>query len=62
MTLSQQLSKQINDLFLSGQWIGTNLNLKAQLDDVDVVMANTRYESLNTIALLAFHINYYLEG
>lgn len=62
MTLNEQFSKQFKDLFLSGQWIGTNLNLKAQLDDVDVAMANTKYESLNTIALLAFHINYYLEG
>ena len=62
MTLNQQLAKQLRDLFLSGQWIGTNLNLKAQLDDVDVEMANAKYESLNTIALLAFHLNYYLEG
>jgi uncharacterized damage-inducible protein DinB len=62
MSLNEQLAKQLKDLFLSGQWIGTNLNLKAQLDDVDFAMANTRYGSLNTIALLAFHINYYLEG
>ncbi|MBK8625508.1 MAG: DinB family protein [Saprospiraceae bacterium] len=62
MTLNEQLAKQLKDLFLTGQWIGTNLNLKAQLDDVNLEMANTRYESLNTIALLAFHINYYLEG
>lgn len=62
MTLNEQIAKQLKDLFLSGQWIGTNLNLKAQLDDVDIDMANTKYESLNTIALLAFHLNYYLEG
>lgn len=62
MTLNEQLAKQLKDLFLTGQWIGPNLNLKAQLDDVDFAMANTRYGSLNTIALLAFHINYYLEG
>jgi uncharacterized damage-inducible protein DinB len=62
MTLNEQIAKQLKDLFLTGQWIGTNLNLKAQLDDVDVEMANATYESLNTIAMLAFHINYYLEG
>ena len=62
MSLNEQLAKQIKDLFLTGQWIGTNLNLKAQLDDVDFNMANAKYESLNTIALLAFHLNYYLEG
>ncbi len=62
MTLNYQLANQIKELFLTGQWIGTNLNLKAQLDDVDIEMANARVESLNTIALLAFHINYYLEG
>lgn len=62
MTLNEQIAKQLKDLFLSGQWIGTNLNLKAQLDDVDIDMANTKYGSLNTISLLAFHLNYYLEG
>lgn len=62
MTLNEQLAKQLKDLFLTGQWIGPNLNLKAQLDDVDVEEANAKYESLNTIALLAFHLNYYLEG
>ncbi|HMR90431.1 MAG TPA: DUF1572 domain-containing protein [Saprospiraceae bacterium] len=62
MTLNEQLAKQLKDLFLTGQWIGMDLNLKAQLDDVDVEMANTHYESLNTIALLSFHLNYYLEG
>ena len=62
MTLNEQIAKQLKDLFLSGQWIGTNLNLKAQLDDVDIDMANTKFGSLNTIALLTFHLNYYLEG
>ncbi len=62
MTLNEQLAKQLKDLFLSGQWIGTDLNLKAQLQDVDISMANAKYESLNTIAILAFHLNYYLEG
>jgi len=62
MSLNEQLAKQIKDLFLTGQWVGSNLNLKAQLDDVDFNMANAKYESLNTIALLAFHLNYYLEG
>ena len=62
MTLNQQLAQQIRDLFLTGQWIGANINLKAQLEDVDVAMANAKYESLNTIALLTFHLNYYLEG
>ena len=58
MTLNEQIAKQLKDLFLTGQWIGTNLKLKAQLDDVDLEMANARYESLNSIALLAFHLNY----
>lgn len=62
MQLNEQLSKQLNDLFLSGQWVGTNLNLKAQLDDVNFEMAVAKYNSLNSIAMLAFHINYYLEG
>jgi uncharacterized damage-inducible protein DinB len=60
MTLNEQFAKQIRELFLNGHWVSTNV--KEQLDDVDVEMANTSYESLNTIALLAFHLNYYLEG
>jgi hypothetical protein len=62
MKLNEQISKQFKDLFISGQWVGTNLNLKAQLDDVNFEMAVTKYGSLNSIAMLAFHINYYLEG
>ena len=62
MTLNEQIAKQLRELFLSGQWIGNDLNLKSQLDDVDVEMANTKYQSLNSIALLAFHLKYYLEG
>lgn len=62
MKLNEQISKQLKDLFLTGQWVGTNLNLKTQLDDVNFEMAVTKYDSLNTIAMLAFHINYYLEG
>lgn len=62
MKLNEQISKQLKDLFISGQWVGTNLNLKAQLDDVNFEMALTKYDSLNSIAMLAFHINYYLEG
>lgn len=62
MSLNEQIAKQLRELFLSGQWIGNDLNLKSQLDDVDVEMANTKYQSLNSIALLAFHLNYYLEG
>jgi len=62
MKLNEQISKQLKDLFLTGQWVGTNLNLKTQLDDVSFEMAVTKYDSLNTIAMLAFHINYYLEG
>lgn len=62
MAVQHQLSSQFRDLFLSGQWVGTNLNLKAQLEDLTVEEANTKYASLNTIALLVFHLNYYLEG
>ncbi|MEZ4911792.1 MAG: DinB family protein [Saprospiraceae bacterium] len=62
MSIHQQLANQFRDLFLSGQWIGSNLNLKAQIDDLSVEEANTKFQSFNTIAQLVFHINYYLEG
>ncbi|MGK0391482.1 MAG: hypothetical protein ACI94Y_004247 [Maribacter sp.] len=39
-----------------------NTNLKAQLSDLTWKQATTKIGSLNTIASLAFHINYYIAG
>ena len=60
MTISTQIAKQIREVLLSGTWVATNY--KAQLSDVNWKEATTKVQDLNTIAALAFHIDYYLEG
>jgi hypothetical protein len=58
MSLSKQLAKQLREVHLGGNW--TCVNLKDSLADVDWQMATTKMESFNTIAVLVFHINYFL--
>lgn len=41
-------------------WVSTNL--KTQLTDVELKEATTKIGTLNTIAVLTFHINYYVAG
>ena len=60
MTISSQIAKQIREVLLNGTWVATNYNV--QLSDVNWVQATTKVQDLNTIAILAFHIDYYLEG
>lgn len=60
MTLSSQIANQFRDVLLTGTWVATNF--KAQLIDVNWVQANTKVKSLNTIAALTFHIDYYIAG
>ena len=60
MSFSKQLAQQILDVYLSGNWVATNL--KAQLSDLTWEQATIRFADLNTIAALAYHINYYIAG
>lgn len=60
MNLSAQIANQFREVLLNGQWVSTNL--KTQLSDVSWEQATTKIGSLNTIAALAFHINYYVAG
>ena len=60
MSFSKHLAQQITDVYLSGTWVSTNL--KAQLCDLTWQQATTKIADLNTIAALAFHINYYISG
>jgi uncharacterized damage-inducible protein DinB len=61
MTLSKQLADQFREVQLNGTWVVAT-NLKAQLTDVSWEEATTRIGSLNTIAALTFHLNYYVAG
>nr|WP_315031961.1 DUF1572 domain-containing protein [uncultured Chryseobacterium sp.] len=56
-----QLSKRFREVILDGLWIA-NTNFKDQLSDVTWEQAVERVGSLNTIAMLTFHIDYYIAG
>lgn len=55
-----QIASRFREVILSGNWISTNF--RAQLEDVTLEEALTKVGDLNTIALLTFHIHYYVAG
>lgn len=61
MKLTAQIAKQLREVLLNGRWVAAT-NLKEQLSDVSWEMATTKVGDLNTIAVLTFHINYYIAG
>ncbi|OFZ08708.1 MAG: DUF1572 domain-containing protein [Bacteroidetes bacterium RIFCSPHIGHO2_02_FULL_44_7] len=61
MTRSSALAKRIQEVLLNGTWIA-NTNWKEQVQAVTWEEAVQSIENLNTIALLTFHVNYYLQG
>ena len=61
MKKAKQLANRFREVMLDGVWIA-NTNYRDQLSTLTWEEANTKIGSLNTIALLTFHINYYIEG
>lgn len=61
MSTTLQLAKRFREVLLDGKWIA-NTNFKDQLSDVTWEQATTKIDSLNTIAMLTFHIDYYIAG
>ena len=51
----------MKEVLLDGKWIA-NTNFKDQISNVNWIQANKKINDLNSIALLTYHINYYLEG
>ncbi|WP_299186965.1 DinB family protein [uncultured Aquimarina sp.] len=58
---TKQIADRFREVILNGVWIA-NTNYKDQLSNVHWEQAITKIGSLNTIALLTFHINYYVSG
>lgn len=60
MTLIKQIAKHFRDVHFGGNW--TSVNLKDTLTDVTWQQAVTPVHNLNTIAVLVFHVNYYVSA
>ncbi|MBK9737460.1 MAG: DUF1572 domain-containing protein [Saprospiraceae bacterium] len=61
MTRNVAISNRLREVLLNGKWIA-NTNFKEQLLSIDWIQAIQKIDHLNTIALLTFHINYYIQG
>lgn len=60
MNLSEQIAKQFREINFGGNW--TEVNLKESLADVNWQQATAKVYSLNTIAALVYHSNYYVNA
>jgi hypothetical protein len=58
MNLTEQIAKHFREIHFGGNW--TSSNLKETLADVSWQEATTKIYTLNTIAELVFHANYYV--
>lgn len=61
MQESQQIANRFREVILNGTWIA-NTNFKHQLNGMDWKKATVKVGELNTIAILAQHIHYYING
>jgi len=61
MARNLAIANRLREVLLNGKWIA-NTNFKEQILSVSWEQANQKVANLNTIALLTFHINYYLVG
>ena len=61
MYLTTQLTNRLNEVLLDGKWIAFT-NYKLLLSDITWKEAITKIGTLNTIAALTYHINYYNKG
>lgn len=61
MKRNQFIANRLREVLLNGKWIA-NTNFKEQVLSINWQEATQQVGNLNTIALLTFHINYYLGG
>ena len=55
------LANRLREVLLNGKWIA-NTNFKEQLVGLNWELAVKKVNNLNSISMLTFHINYYVEG
>lgn len=60
MNFLQQIAKFFRDAHWGGNW--TSVNLKESLSGLTWKQATTQVYSFNTIAILVFHMNYYVRA
>jgi len=60
MNASQNIAKHLKEVHFGGNW--TCSNLKDQLEELTWEQATTAVHGLNSIAALAYHINYFISG
>lgn len=56
--LSKQIAKHFREIYFGGNW--TVSNVKDQLADVNLQMAVKKLPEMNSIAVLSYHMNYYV--
>ncbi len=61
MSRAKLIADRFREVILSGTWIA-NTNFKDQVSSITWEQATKKVGSLNTIAALTFHINYYIAG
>lgn len=57
----QFLVNRLREVYLDGKFIA-NTNIKEQIENLNWQQANYKIGTLNTVAALTFHLNYYLKG
>lgn len=61
MKSTSEIASRFREIILNGTWVA-NTNYKLQLENLDWETAIKPIENLNTIAVLAQHIDYYING
>ena len=61
MKSTSEIANRFREVILNGTWIA-NTNFKDQLENLDWKIAISPVQNLNTIAALAQHIHYYIDG
>lgn len=61
MDRSITLANRLREVLLNGQWIAQT-NFKMQLEDINWEQATQKIGTLNTIASITYHVNYYIAG